>query len=98
MEIRAGAGSFYTPLSMQEPTREWVGFRPGGEYHERTIRRVAGSNVWLAYGHYRNGILLTPATAHLVAGQILDSNHGSGDQHTVVGCDSICLGDIKSIP
>ena len=73
-EIRAGACSFYTPLSMQEPTREWVGFRPASECHEPTIRRVAGSNVWLAYGHYRNGILLTPATAHRVAGQILDSN------------------------
>ena len=71
MEIRAGTGSFYTPLSMLEPAKEWIGFRPAGQYHEPTIRRVPGSNVWLAYGHYRNGILLTPATADLVAGQIL---------------------------
>jgi glycine oxidase len=25
------------------------------------------SNVWLAYGHYRNGILLAPVTAQRIA-------------------------------
>jgi glycine/D-amino acid oxidase-like deaminating enzyme len=34
------------------------------------IQRVAGTNVWLAYGHYRNGILLTPVTGQLVAAEI----------------------------
>jgi glycine oxidase len=76
-EIRAETGSFYTPISMLEPTREWIGFRPGSEHHGPTIRRVSGTNVWLAYGHYRNGILLTPATAHLVSRQILSASYKS---------------------
>jgi glycine oxidase len=70
-EIRDEVGSFYTPLLTKEPTREWVGFRPGIEHQGPVISRVPGTRVWLAYGHYRNGILLTPATAHLVSGEIL---------------------------
>jgi glycine oxidase len=70
-EIRDEIGSFYTPLLTKEPTREWVGFRPGIEHHGPVISRVPATKVWLAYGHYRNGILLTPATAHLVSGEIL---------------------------
>jgi glycine oxidase len=70
-EIRAEVGSFYTPLLTKEPSREWVGFRPGIEHQGPVISRVPGTKVWLAYGHYRNGILLTPATAHIVSGEIL---------------------------
>ncbi len=69
--IRNAAGAFYTPVSMLQPIREWAGFRPGSEHHGPAIRRVSGTNLWLAYGHYRNGILLTPATAHLVSREIL---------------------------
>jgi len=70
-EIHAGACSFYSPLLTSKPIREWAGFRPGTDENEPVIRRVRGSNLWLAYGHYRNGILLTPATAYLVADEIL---------------------------
>jgi glycine/D-amino acid oxidase-like deaminating enzyme len=34
------------------------------------IERLGEAPVWLAYGHYRNGILLAPATASRVAGEI----------------------------
>jgi glycine oxidase len=70
-EIQREVGSFYPPVSSTQPEREWVGFRPGIEHKGPVIGRVTGTSVWLAYGHYRNGILLTPATAHLVAGEIL---------------------------
>jgi glycine oxidase len=76
-EIRNAAGSIYSPTSMLEPTREWTGFRPGSERQGPTLGRVSGTNVWLAYGHYRNGILLTPATAHLVSRQILSASYKS---------------------
>jgi glycine oxidase len=70
-EIRAGVGSFYSPIASTEPAKEWIGFRPGIEQGEPALSRVPGTDVWLAYGHYRNGILLTPATAHLLASAIL---------------------------
>ena len=76
-EIRNAAGSIYSPISMLEPTREWTGFRPGSEGQGPTLGRVSGTNVWLAYGHYRNGILLTPATAHLISRQILSASYNS---------------------
>jgi glycine/D-amino acid oxidase-like deaminating enzyme len=30
----------------------------------------AASRLWLAYGHYRNGVLLAPATSHRVCQEI----------------------------
>ena len=75
--IRSATASIYTPISNREPVRLWIGFRPGIKEHRPAIGRVPGTSVWLAYGHYRNGILLTPATAHLVSSEILaDWNRG----------------------
>lgn len=69
--IQEGVSSFYPVVRTLEPTRQWLGFRPGIEQSGPAIGRMQGTNLWLAYGHYRNGILLTPATAHLVASEIL---------------------------
>jgi glycine oxidase len=49
----------------------WLGFRPGITGSGPEVRRMAGLPLWLAYGHYRNGILLAPHTAAWVAGDIL---------------------------
>jgi len=58
-------------LAAAEPIRRWIGFRPGPEHADGPIlRRVPHTNVWLAYGHYRNGILLTPITAQRIADEI----------------------------
>lgn len=65
----------YSAVRTLEPTRQWFGFRPGIEHSGPAIRRITGTNLWLAYGHYRNGILLTPATAQLVASEILRSGN-----------------------
>ena len=50
----------------------WVGFRPGTASGLPVIGRILGSNVWLAYGHYRNGILLAPVTSETIANEIAD--------------------------
>src|SRR5450755_260359 len=69
-DIRARAGELLPRLgSAPEPTA-WLGFRPATEGFEPAIGRVADTGLWLAYGHYRNGILLAPATASQVAGEI----------------------------
>ena len=44
----------------------WIGFRPAVDGEPR-VERWHDSNVWLAYGHFRNGILLAPLTAKLIA-------------------------------
>jgi glycine oxidase len=48
----------------------WLGFRPATEGFEPVIGRLDDTCLWLAYGHYRNGILLAPATAARVAGEV----------------------------
>jgi glycine oxidase len=70
-DIHRRAADLVPELAAVDPVRRWIGFRPGPELEDGPIlRRVEGTNVWLAYGHYRNGILLTPVTAQWVAGQI----------------------------
>lgn len=49
----------------------WVGFRPGVDDDGPYLGRWKDSPLWLAYGHYRNGILLAPATAERLSLQIL---------------------------
>jgi glycine oxidase len=48
----------------------WLGFRPATESLEPEIGMLPGTEIFLAYGHYRNGILLAPVTAKMAAEQI----------------------------
>jgi len=70
-DIHRRAAKLFPPLESATPVQRWIGFRPcpveGDCPH---IGRLAGTNVWLAYGHYRNGILLTPVTAQRIATDI----------------------------
>jgi glycine oxidase len=52
------------------PPEAWLGFRPRANAHQPRIGRFEDTPVWLAYGHYRNGILLAPATAERLTGEI----------------------------
>ncbi len=49
------------------PSDRWNGFRPAIEGDTPAIGRVQDTSVWTACGHYRNGILLAPETARLIA-------------------------------
>ncbi|MGH9667468.1 MAG: NAD(P)/FAD-dependent oxidoreductase, partial [Bryobacteraceae bacterium] len=59
------------------PATAWIGFRPGAASDNPLVGRLDETRVWLAYGHYRNGILLAPATARAVAREIISSS-GTG--------------------
>jgi glycine oxidase len=49
----------------------WVGFRPGSRDDAPLLGPCAIDRLVLATGHYRNGILLTPATADAIARFVL---------------------------
>jgi len=49
----------------------WTGFRPGSPDDMPILGPTPVSGVILATGHHRNGILLTPATAALIAELVL---------------------------
>lgn len=54
-----------------------VGLRPGTPDHIPLIgRSAAAPNVVFATGHYRNGVLLAPLTAGLVADLVLEGREG----------------------
>jgi glycine oxidase len=67
-ELRQRAAKLLPALAKVAPAKRWVGFRPFSAVPR--IGRVEGTNVWLAYGHYRNGILLAPVTARRIAHEI----------------------------
>jgi len=69
-DIHRRAARLFEPLERATPVKRWIGFRPRSASGEPHIGRIDGTNVWLAYGHYRNGILLTPVTAQRVADEI----------------------------
>jgi glycine oxidase len=65
-DLARQASYVFPHLLETTPSEVWIGFRPAsnglqiGAWHSPTL--------YLAYGHYRNGILLAPATAeHLTA-------------------------------
>jgi len=62
--------------------RAWAGLRPGSPDDLPIIGTAPGwDNVTLATGHYRNGIMLTPITAQLVADLILRGQQGPLLEH-----------------
>ena len=71
-ELQARAGALWPPLAELAPVDVWSGLRPGTETGRIYTERWNEQPLWLAYGHYRNGILLAPWTANYLARQIAD--------------------------
>jgi len=57
-------------LFPQTPDASWIGFRPGIEDGGPEVRQYGELPLWLAYGHYRNGIMLAPHTAERIAASV----------------------------
>jgi glycine oxidase len=69
-DIHRRAAELMPALAHMEPEDYWIGFRPAIDGHGPEIRRMAQTQIWVSFGHYRNGILLAPFTSCLVAGAI----------------------------
>ena len=72
-DLHRRASRLWPTLRDYRPVECWTGLRPGTESGEPAIGRIENTNVWLAYGHHRNGILLAPITAEMIAAQITAS-------------------------
>jgi glycine/D-amino acid oxidase-like deaminating enzyme len=72
-ELHRRAGTLWEPLRSLQPADSWCGFRPAVPGGVPVVRRIEGTAVWAAYGHFRNGILLAEVTGRLVAREIADS-------------------------
>jgi glycine oxidase len=60
------AQSLYPPLKGAEVNETWAGLRPGSG-DGLPLMGAIGPRQWIAVGHFRNGILLAPATGHLMS-------------------------------
>jgi glycine oxidase len=77
--IHARASRLLPALGTLKPAERWIGFRPGIEGGIPAIGRIAGTAIWTAFGHYRNGILLAPDTARRIE-QSVTASEGTGCQ------------------
>jgi glycine oxidase len=68
--IAQRARALLPALASLDPESAWIGFRPATTAPAPNLSRVHSSRLWLAYGHYRNGILLAPATCHRICREI----------------------------
>jgi len=62
------AGFIFPHLHETTPSEVWTGFRPGSE--SLRMGRWHSPHLYLAYGHFRNGILLAPVTAERIAMEV----------------------------
>lgn len=71
-EVVAGlaerAAFVFPHLGETTPSETWIGFRPGSDFVH--IEAWHSKRLYLAYGHYRNGILLAPVTGKRIAAQV----------------------------
>lgn len=70
-DVMRQAIEFCPSLKGAEPIRTWFGLRPRPHGRPAPIIEELEPNVLLATGHYRNGVLLAPATAAEVREKII---------------------------
>lgn len=71
-ELKARAAEICPVIAEAETLECWAGVRPGTEDHAPILGETGVANLYVASGHYRNGILLAPITAQIMADLIID--------------------------
>ncbi len=70
--LRRGARGLAPGLALAKQTSAWAGLRPASPDALPIMGLLPGwENAWVATGHFRNGILLSPITGQLMAASIL---------------------------
>ncbi len=73
-----GAVRMLPGLGERRPDQQWAGLRPFSPDALPILGPVPGKHdLWIASAHYRNGILLAPVTAKLLAGWIIAGDPGT---------------------
>lgn len=71
-ELKARAAEICPILAEAEILESWAGVRPGTKDHAPIMGGTRVPSLFVASGHYRNGILLAPITAEIMADLIID--------------------------
>jgi glycine oxidase len=64
--LRAQAAQLWPPIASAPVVESWTGLRPGTSDGLPVIGSAGPPRCWVATGHFRNGILLAPATGLIV--------------------------------
>ncbi|MFT3725095.1 MAG: FAD-dependent oxidoreductase [Hyphomonadaceae bacterium] len=70
--LREKAAALAVVLADAPEVTAWAGVRPATPDDAPMIGQTAIPGVFAALGHYRNGVLFAPATAGIVADQVID--------------------------
>lgn len=68
-DIHKRAAALVPELAAVQPSNCWTGLRPASDTGP-VVGRLGETNIWTAYGHFRNGILLAPWTAQQIATEL----------------------------
>jgi len=79
-KLRAKAAEVVGGIATAEQAAVWAGVRPGTQDGLPMIGETAIPGVFAATGHYRNGILLAPETAKIIADAMLDAKVTAADR------------------
>lgn len=72
--LRSSAEGMLPALADLQPVAHWAGLRPGSPEGVPYIGAVPGCpGLWLNTGHYRNGLVLAPASCRLLADLMTDA-------------------------
>ncbi len=66
LQLQKGITSLLPDASQWPPMERWWGFRPSTPDESPILGESSIKGLWLATGHYRNGVLLAAITAHLI--------------------------------
>jgi glycine oxidase len=72
-DLHARAAAIWPPIAFAPVVESWAGFRPGTDDGLPLIGSAGQPHCWVATGHFRNGILLAPATG-LIVRQLLQGS------------------------
>ncbi|NNM51273.1 MAG: FAD-dependent oxidoreductase [Pseudomonadales bacterium] len=70
-DLHASAVSIWPDLRDRQPDYHWSGLRPGSPEGVPCMGRGPMQNLWISAGHFRNGLVLAPASARLMAEMML---------------------------
>ena len=80
--LPAMAAELWPPIASAPVVESWTGLRPGTRDGLPLIGNAGQPHCWVATGHFRNGILLAPATG-LIVRQLLRRQPTGGRTRSV---------------
>lgn len=75
-KLKAEAARLCPGLAGAETVESWAGVRPGTPDQAPLLGQTAAPGLYVAAGHYRNGILLAPVTARILADAVTGVDAG----------------------